>query len=170
MRALARPIRPENRAKVEALYQRYKGLLHYVALGILQNPQEAEEVVHDSFLAVLEAADKLEETDGPRTKAYLVTIARNKAISRFRRRRPQEPLPPELPAPGSLEEGTDDSLTRCILRLPPREQALILLRYAQGYSPKETAALLGLSLGAAYKLEQRAKKRLDALCQEEGIT
>ncbi len=169
MRALARPIQPDSRAKLEALYQRYKGLLLYIAMEILQNHHEAEEVVHDSFLSALEAMDKLDAVDSPRTRAYLATIARHKAISRYRQRRPQAPLPPDLPGPGSLEEQVDDGLTRCILRLPPREQALILLRYDQGYSPKETAALLGLSLGAAYKLEQRAKKHLDALCQKEGI-
>lgn len=163
------PIQPESRAKLTELYRRYKGLLFHLAQGILQNPHEAEEVVHDSFVAVLEAADKLDAVDSPRTKAYLCTIARHKAIDRYRQRRPQGPLPPDLPAPGSLEEQTDDGVARCILRLPRRERELILLRYAQGYSPKETAALLGLSLGAAYKLEQRAKKRLDELCQEEGI-
>ena len=168
--ALARPIQPDHRAKLAALYQRYKGLLFHLAQGILQNHHEAEEVVHDSFLAALETMDKLDEVDSPRTRAYLVTIAQNKAIDRYRQRRPQGPLPPDLPDPGSLEEETEDGLTRCILRLPQRERQVILLRFDQGYSPKETAALLGLSLGATYKLEQRAKKKLEALCQKEGIS
>ena len=56
--ALARPIQPDHRAKLAALYQRYKGLLFHLAQGILQNHHEAEEVVHDSFLAALETIDR----------------------------------------------------------------------------------------------------------------
>ena len=63
----------------------------------------------------------------------------------------------------------DDGLARCILALPARYREWILLKYDHGYETAELAALLGLSLDAAYKLDQRAKKKLEALCREEGL-
>ena len=43
------------------------------------------------------------------------------------------------------------------------------LKYELGYSTREAGQLMGLSWAAARKLEQRAKEKLRALCQEEGI-
>ena len=45
---------------------------------------------------------------------------------------------------------------------------MVLLRYFQGCSVKEVAAILGLSLSAASKLDQRAKNRLKDLYEKEG--
>lgn len=46
---------------------------------------------------------------------------------------------------------------------------MILLHHHQGYSVREIAKMLGLSLPAAIKLDQRAKNKLKKLCEEAGI-
>lgn len=63
----------------------------------------------------------------------------------------------------------DNDLTKCILKLPARYREMILLRYHHGYTVREIAKVLGLSLPTAIKLDQRAKSRLKKMCEEEGI-
>lgn len=63
----------------------------------------------------------------------------------------------------------DNTLTKCILQLPARYREMILLRYHHGYSVREIAGMMGISLPAAIKLDQRAKQKLKKLCEKEGI-
>ena len=64
---------------------------------------------------------------------------------------------------------TENGLARCILKLPDRDRQFVLLKFDQGYTTKEIADMMGLTLSAAYKVEQRAKARLETLCREEGL-
>lgn len=162
---------PQARSKFERLYLKYHGLMYYIANRILNNPHEAEEVVHDAFVAVLENFSAISDVECPKTKSFLVTVVENKAINLYNRkkRHPQEEIPPAMADPADMERRAEDPLARCILRLPPKYREVILLRYEQGFSPKETAKILNCSLAAAYKLEQRAKAKLEELCREEGL-
>ena len=63
---------PEERGKFERLYHEYQGLMYYVANRILNNPHEAEEVVHDAFLAVLENFSKISEVECPKPGPFLL--------------------------------------------------------------------------------------------------
>ena len=160
--------RPKDRARFEALYTRYGGLMHHVAMGILGNEKDAEDAVHEAFLAIARHMNKVGEVGDPRTKAYVVTIAQRKAIDLYRQRT-------RHPA-AHLEEGdlttvpeTDHGLARCILKLPDRDRQFVLLKFDQGYTTKEIADMMGLTLSAARKVEQRAKARLEILCREEGL-
>ena len=46
---------------------------------------------------------------------------------------------------------------------------MILLKYSHGYTTREIAGILGISLPVASKLDQRAKARLKELCEKEGL-
>ena len=69
----------------------------------------------------------------------------------------------------SVQYDSASDLTKCILKLPARYREIILLRYHQGYTVREISKILGLSLPAAIKLDQRAKTKLKKLCEEAGI-
>ena len=159
---------PEDRSKFERLYLEYRGLMFHVANEILHNEQDAEYAVHQSFLKVAENMEKIGDPISPRTQGYLVTIAENRAIDLYRRRkiRSTVDLIEELPGIPAVCEG-ENVLAVCILKLPARYREAILLRYFHGYSAKETAALLGLSVAAATKLIQRAKNKLKELYEKE---
>ena len=116
-----------------------------------------------------ENIEKIGDPKCPKTQGYIVTIVENKAIDLYRRRQKRQmvELDDELPGIAAVYEG-ENTLTACILNLPARYREVILLRYFQGYSVKEVAAILGLSLSAASKLDQRSKNRLKALYDKEG--
>ena len=159
---------PEDRSKFEFLYMEYRGLMFHVANKILHNEQDAEDTVHQAFLKVAENIEKIGDPKCPKTQGYIVTIAENKAIDLYRRRQKRQvvELSDDLPGVTAIYEG-ENTLAACILKLPARYREVILLRYYQGYSVKEVAAILGLSLSAASKLNQRAKNRLRELYVKE---
>lgn len=159
---------PEDRSKFEFLYIEYRGLMFHVANKILHNEQDAEDTVHQAFLKVAENIEKIGDPKCPKTQGYIVTIAENKAIDLYRRRQKRQvvELSDDLPGVTAIYEG-ENTLAACILKLPARYREVILLRYYQGYSVKEVAAILGLSLSAASKLNQRAKNRLRELYEKE---
>lgn len=161
---------PEERSKFEQVYHHYKGLMFYTANQILHNEQDAEDTVHEAFLSIAKNLQKISRVDCPETKSYIVTIVENRAIDLYRKksRHPVGELLEEAQGLTVEYEG-DDGLARCILKLPARDREWLLLRFDQGYSVKETAKFMGISMAAAYKLEQRAKDKLEALCREEGV-
>ena len=159
---------PEDRSKFEFLYMEYRGLMFHVANKILHNEQDGEDTVHQAFLKVAENIEKIGDPKCPKTQGYIVTIAENKAIDLYRRRQKRQvvELSDDLPGVTAIYGG-ENTLAACILKLPARYREVILLRYYQGYSVKEVAAILGLSLSAASKLNQRAKNRLRELYEKE---
>ena len=159
---------PADRSKFEQLYLEYRGLMFYVANKILQSEQDAEDAVHQAFLSVAENIEKIGEPDSPKTQGYLITITENKAIDLYRRRKRHQmvALDEQMQGIPAAYEG-ENALTACILKLPARYREVILLRYFQGYSVKEIAGILHLSVAAATKLLQRAKNKLKDLYEKE---
>ena len=159
---------PADRSKFEQLYLEYRGLMFYVANKILQSEQDAEDAVHQAFLSVAENIEKIGAPDSPKTQGYLITIIENKAIDLYRQRKRHQmvALDEQMQGIPAAYEG-ENALTACILKLPARYREVILLRYFQGYSVKEIAGILHLSVAAATKLLQRAKNKLKDLYEKE---
>src|SRR5262245_65085801 len=70
---------------VGALYDRYSPTLFPIALRILRERSEAEDILHDAFVAVSERASQYAPERGS-VVAWLVTLVRNLSIDRTRRR------------------------------------------------------------------------------------
>lgn len=162
---------PEERSKFEKLYIEYRGLMYHVAYDILKNNEDAEDVVHQAFVSVAENMKCVEDPESPRTKGYLVTIVENKAINlyNFSKRF------------GSLSDGEDEvmgldfefdggsTLAQCLAQLPARYREFIFLKYQLGFETSEVARMMQITQANASKIDQRAKKKLEALCKGVGI-
>ena len=161
---------PEEKSKFEQIYLEYRGLMFHVAYEILQNEQDAEDAVHQALLKIAERINKIEDLKSPKTQSYVVTIVENKAIDQYRKQQKHQTaeLIDDIQGMDMQYEG-DNDLTKCILKLPARYREMLLLRYHHGYTVKEIAKMLGLSLPAAIKLDQRAKNKLKKLCEEAGV-
>lgn len=161
---------PEEKSKFEQLYLEYKGLMFHVAYEILHNEQDAEDAVHQAFIKIAENIKKIDDPICPKTHSYVVTIVENKAIDQYRKQQKHQTveLIDDIQGTNAHYEG-DNDLTKCILKLPARYREMILLRYHHGYSVREIAGMMGISLSAAIKLDQRAKQKLKKLCEEAGI-
>ena len=161
---------PQERSRFERLYATYRNLMFHVAKRILGNDQDAEDAVHDAFLAIAKNFDKISTDDRHKTKAFVVIVVENKAINIYHhKKRRSEAMYLEDISGISVQLPDDDGLARCLWKLPARYRALLLLKYEWGYDNRELSALLGISEAGVRKLNQRAKVFLEKLCREEGL-
>ncbi len=82
---LLRRIAGGDLAALGALYDRYASTLFPLALRIVRSREEAEDIVHDAFVTVSDRAAQYSPDRGS-VVAWLVTLTRNLAIDRTRRR------------------------------------------------------------------------------------
>ena len=161
---------PEEKSKFEKLYLLYRDTMYTVAVGILKNHHDAEDAVHYAFVKIAENISKIGEVDCPKTKGYIVTIVENRAIDIYRRKKAHPMVFYNEETVGSVVEYDGDNLLAgCILKLPPRQRHVILLKYQHGYELKEIAKMLGITYTNALAIEQRAKKKLMALYKEAEL-
>lgn len=160
---------PEDRSKFEQIYIEYRDLMFYIANRILNNQQDAEDVVHEAFLKVAEHIEKIGDPKCPKTKSFVVIVVENKAIDLYRKRSRHPTVEWDEALQGeSVTCECENVLAECIMKLPARYREVISLHYHHGYSRKEIAKILGLSYGATSQLELRAKKRLMELYEREA--
>ena len=150
-----------------ALVRDYSGLLYRVALSVLRNPAEAEDVVQDAFLRILQRRHSLAAVIDLRP--WLVRIAWNLALDRVRRARPSQLddlfaaglVSADLPADQALAEaGQIKQVLRAMERLPKKERQALLLSAMDELSTAEIGDILGRSESSVRSLLFRARAHL----------
>jgi RNA polymerase sigma factor (sigma-70 family) len=114
-------------------------------------PQEADDCLQETLIAALRAYPRLR--DGSNVRAWLFTIARNKALDehRARARRPVPALVPEDSgsAPVATATAEDDELWDAVRSLPPKQRAAVVLRFVNDLPHGDIARVLDCSEAAA---------------------
>ncbi len=142
--------------------ERHSGTIYNLALRLTNNPQEAVEVLQETFLSAFKALDRFEGRSQIGT--WLYRIAYNAALMRLRRREPVtssiddpvvteegEMLPRQLvdwttvPDEVALSGELRSTLDRAVASLSPNLRAVFVLRDIEGLSTAETAETLGLT-------------------------
>ena len=159
---------------LEALYEAYHRQALGLALRVLGNMGEAEEVVQDAFLAAWRAGHTYDPARGS-ARTWILTLVRNRAIDvvRARQRRPVQPLDERLDRPDSSDVPLQAMLNvdaarvaEALHRLPPEQRTVIELAYSSGLSHTEIAARLKLPVGT---VKGRIRLGLDRLRQALGV-
>ena len=128
---------------------------------------EAEDLVADVFIRAMEALDRYEDRGLPFV-AFLFRIARNAAIDKSRRTRPDMSIDElvnhpesdqnvEAEAVRSIER---DALFKAMSKLKPDYREVLLLRFVEGYGAADVGRMTGRSEGAVRTLQHRALGRL----------
>ena len=137
-----------------ALYDRYAGMLSSVLNRILRDTQAAEEILQDIFYQLWRTATEFDSARGS-LPGWLAVIARNRAISRLRRHRPEqgeELLENTIVMPFNLETAVAQQellgrVKRALDGLPKEQRATLELAYFEGLTHSEIAARTGDPLG-----------------------
>lgn len=157
------------------LVHAHAALLFRVAHSVVRNRAEAEDVVQDAFVRVMEHRKSLPEIRDPRV--WLVRITWNLALDRRRRIRPDQM--DEIFA-GSLASRTVSAerqfavaermsaVMRELERLPKTERQVLLLAGIEELSNGEIAAVMGKSDSAVRALLFRARTRLKERLERGG--
>lgn len=167
----------KNLTAFTGLYQRHVTRVYRYLLAQVNNVHDAQDLTSQTFLTAMESLSRY-RNDGP-FAAWLLGIARHKAIDFGRRRRPQWQLElaPEL-ADGqdSLEEVTGrtlqlEAVIRQLRTLAPDRAEALSLRLFGGLEVPEVARLLNKSEGAVRVLIHRGlldlQSRLNVSLEEQ---
>jgi RNA polymerase sigma-70 factor (ECF subfamily) len=161
-----------DRAAFAVLVERHGERALRIALRVLGDPAEAEEVAQEALLRAWQAAGSFDPGRAQVT-TWLHRIVLNLAIDRTRRRAaaPQAgeaalaALPDPAPGPEAAAAAAEEraALAAALAQLPARQRAAIALAYEEGLSGAEAAAALDVSERALEGLLRRARLMLRRL-------
>ena len=157
------------------LYERTARSIYSYALSILKHPQDAEEVMQDTYLTAWNQAGQYKSEGKP--MAWLFTIARNLCYMRLRRQRDylqvsyeelEEEEPGEL-CPQIELAPEKETLLKALSALGEEERKIVLLHDAGEMKHREIAEYLGCPLSTVLSKYRRALKKLQKLVDKNEI-
>ena len=161
--------------RFEEAYYEYKGLLHYIAKKILQDEHRAEDAVQEAFLRIAKNFHKVGNIKTTSTKNFFILITRRVCLNLLER---EEKFSTATEEEISFFENSytlgclpdsfagEAELIRQILSLPESMRSVLYLQAVYGFNAKETANLLGISVGAVWKRTSRARAILKKELEE----
>jgi RNA polymerase sigma-70 factor (ECF subfamily) len=159
-----------DEAALAELYDRYSPMALGLALRIVRDPLEAEDVVHDAFVAIVERAAQYRAERGS-VVAWLVATVRNLSLDRTRRRIRRAQITEEelryepteiVPDPQVLSEAAREhvAVRAALSRLSPSQRETLEIAFFEGLSYPEIAEREKIPLGT---VKSRAARALTAL-------
>jgi RNA polymerase sigma-70 factor, ECF subfamily len=145
-------VREKDQRAMGEIFDRYATMVYSVALRVLKDPAQAEDVMQETFLQVWNSPDRFSLGRGS-LGAWLAVVARNRSIDILRQRRPTEPceevvLPASTNLASEVERNTIMSKVRVVLQsLPQEQQRSLELAFFEGLTHSEIAARTGDPLG-----------------------
>ena len=172
LEALLLQIAAGEHSALEELYHRTRGAVYAMALSLLKNAHDAQDITQDTFVRVWEGAGQYRPQGSP--MAWLLTVARNLARMKLRQGARQGELSDEewdaIPADSpSVTPEDRDLLQSALAALEDQERQVVLLHAVTGLKHREIAQLLELPLATVLSKYHRALKKLKTKMSGEGI-
>ncbi len=175
--ALLNAIAARDEVALAQLYDRYRAILFGLLMRILNNREEAEDVLQEVFLQVWRKAADFDESRG-RPFTWLVTLARSRGIDRLRSLAARDRVA-EAGAREPSEEISDAAtdafkseqrglVSDALAKLPDEQKRPIMLAYFEGLTQSEIATNLGAPLGTVKTRMRTGMIRLRELLAGQG--
>ena len=133
---------------------------------------EAEDLVQETLFKVASRWPKVSRMDHPAAYArqVLVNLALDGRVKRARRRDELSAARPGEPAAATVPLDSHDELHAALVALPPRQRAVLVLRYYLDLPEAEVAAALECSVGTVKSTASRALARLELALRSNNET
>lgn len=174
---LIRRLQAGDQAAYAQLVEENAGRIYRLALRMVGNEVDAEDVLQETFLSAFKSIDRFEARSSLST--WLYRIATNAALMKLRRKEPvqvsvDEPLENDegdliprqffdfccLPEEDLLRAEAREEMARAVEELPVTLRSVFVLRDIEGLSTEETADALDLSISAVKSRLMRARLKL----------
>ena len=162
----------------EEIYRIISGFVYNVALRVVNNASDAEEITQDVFMKIYKNLGKFRFKSSLKTWVYRITI--NTAVNRYRktakelrRRGDYDTVLKTHPADDRIEEHFKDDDNEKLLKyllnkLNVGQRSCIVLREIEGLSYKEISRALGINVNTVRSRLRRARAALMAYGREEA--
>ena len=160
-----------NEAEIEMLVRQYETLVFRLALSIVGDQDEANEITQETFLSALRSLRSYQEKQS--LKAWLYTIALNHSRSHLRKQKIVERLRTTLTSifrvdaqkQGSPEETVmqnekEAQIWRSLNQLDERHRIVVVLRYFHELSVTEISEILSVNEGTIHSRLHTAREKL----------
>ncbi|KMJ59795.1 MULTISPECIES: RNA polymerase sigma factor SigX [Bacillaceae] len=162
----------------QELYEKYHQDVYQFLYYMVNNKEQAEDLVQEVYIKVLRSYDRFEGKSSEKT--WLFSIAKHVAIDSFRKHkgwknklletfdwnkqqvRDHAPLPEEI----ALQNEQVQQMYRCLDKCKVDHRLVLVLRYIQALSIQETAQILGWTESKVKTTQHRALKVLKAYMEE----
>ena len=157
-----------------SLYDHYHSMIYRFVAVKVGSREEAEDITHQVFLSAWQNVKKYKHRGHP-FSSWLYQIARNQVIDHYRAKKDEvslEKFDPEffiIPATASLDISTKleiEKVHAAIKKMKPDYQDVIVMRFVEDISLKETAAIMKKTEGAVKLLQHRAVRELKKMLGE----
>lgn len=158
------------------LYDHYQPKIYRFVLIKVGRREDAEDLTHQVFINAWQNISDYKDIGFP-FSSWLYRIARNQVIDRYRTKKPEisiEEMAVETFAEaGITEENIEqkillESVMGAIRKLKQDYQDVLVMRFVEDLSVKETAAAIGKSEGAVKLMQHRAVKELKKFFEKDG--
>lgn len=157
---------------LEQLYRAYEGTVYGLARRMCRTPEDAEDVLQETFLEVCRSVGAFRGTSGGSLTAWIKRIAASKALMRIRgaKYRDTDELHEETARPsmgGDVALRMD--LETALGRLPEVSRAVVWLHDVEGYTHEDIAEMMERSVSFSKSQLSRAHARLRRWLGEESL-
>ena len=164
-----------QREKLTRLYEKYKNRMYISACRILNDPQKAEDAVHDSFIAISRNIDKIDDVDSLKAASYCIKAAKNTAFNQVKKSFNEIPTLMNDEDIFFEENMLDMICTKdnynkvvdSILRLDEKYRDVLSLYYLNELTVSEIADLLSRKEGTVKQQLARGRHKLINMIKKE---
>jgi RNA polymerase sigma-70 factor, ECF subfamily len=158
------------------MYDRYGAAVYRLALRMLSNPTEAEDLTQEVFLAFWRGVDKYDPQRGT-LLVFLLTITRSRSLNRLQQQNSQQSLQqrfgnhlPTTPCQPGMESVAlselSDRMSTALQQLPIAQKQVLEMAYYEGKSQSMIAQELDLPLGTIKTRSRQGLLKLRQLLQD----
>lgn len=173
---LVTAIQRRDSAALAQLYEFTADRLYGLIYRLLNNAQDAEDILSEVFLKVWHEPERYDPARGP-VMAWLMVMARSRALDELRKHKhalrcqpPDDVVDELLQAPSPVDvlscwqQGS--RVQQALMQLSEIQRQLILLAFFEGLSHAEIAARMALPLGTVKSHLRRAQNALEQLLDD----
>lgn len=165
------PLSPAQQQAISDLYDAYKGLMAHTARRLTSVPEEVEEVVQDSLIALMRNIDTISSLNRYKTAAYIVLTVRRTYFNRAGKERriltvPFDDETAELTDNALLDADEKLDVMQLMDALSPGDRRILEAWYLEGCSAEQLAKELHCKPASVRAILSRVRKRAEKLLRQ----